>query len=200
MNSFPDWALNHKLELGGTLFGLVYVWFSIRQSLFTWPTGIATSLLYCLVFFNAGLYAMMGLQFYYLIISGYGWWSWKHGVNNRSGPAELKVTRTSGPLWLGIFVSSVILYLFVYSLLNKFTGSPILIGESLTTSLSIVATWMLARKKIEHWIIWIFIDLVSAGLYLQQGLYPTVFLFVGYALMAVIGLYEWNKKPQETPC
>ncbi|HZK97547.1 MAG TPA: nicotinamide mononucleotide transporter family protein, partial [Prolixibacteraceae bacterium] len=62
------------------------------------------------------------------------------------------------------------------------------------------ATWMLARKKIEHWLIWIFIDLVSSGLYLYRGLYPTVFLFLVYTVMAGIGFYEWRKEPIKVPC
>jgi nicotinamide mononucleotide transporter len=200
MSSFPDWAFSHKIELAGTVFGLIYVLFSVRQSLYTWPAGIITSLLYCWVFFDAGFFAMAGLQVYYLIISIYGWWSWKHGANTGSSGEQLLVSRTSALLWIRLSIISVPLTGFIYILLSRYAGSPIPLGEAFTTSLSIIATWMLARKKIEHWIIWIFIDLISAGLYWQEGLYPTVFLFLVYALMAGIGFYEWQKEPEKALC
>jgi nicotinamide mononucleotide transporter len=88
----------------------------------------------------------------------------------------------------------------MYYLLGRYTDSPIPFGDALTTSLSVFATWMLARKKIEHWLIWIFIDIVSAGLYLYRGLYPTVLLFMVYTAMAGIGFYEWRKEPVKVSC
>ena len=200
MNLLIDWAFSHKVELGGTLFGLIYVWFSIRQSLYTWPAGIITSLLYCWVFFEANFYAMMGLQIYYFFISIYGWWSWRNGGQSGSESKPLQISRTSASLWIIILSLSVILSLLLYILLSGYSNSPIPFGEAFTTALSIIATWMLARKKIEHWFIWIFVDLISAGLYLQQGLYPTVFLFLAYAAMAGLGYYEWQKEPFKVQC
>ncbi len=200
MNSFLDWAIANKVELFGTLFGLVYVWLSIRQSLHTWTAGIITSLLYCWVFFEAKFYAGMGLQGYYLIISAYGLWSWRHGGEKGAASEKLHVSYTKSSLWTILFVLNLFLTLLMYYLLGRYTDSPIPFGDAFTTSLSIFATWMLARKKIEHWLIWIFIDLVSSGLYLYRGLYPTVFLFLVYTVMAGIGFYEWKKEPIKVPC
>jgi len=200
MNIYFDWAIANKVELGGTIFGLIYVWFSIRQSLYTWPAGILTSLLYCWVFLAAKFYAGMGLQFYYLIISLYGWWSWRYGGHNGTDGEQLRVSRTGQTLWVRLFIFNLLLTLLMYYLLVRYTDSPVPFGDAFTTSLSIFATWMLARKKIEHWILWIFIDLFSIGLYLYRGLYPTVFLFLVYAIMAGIGYYEWRKEPSKLPC
>ena len=200
MNIFLDWAFSNKVELAGTIFGLIYVWFSIRQSLLTWPAGIITSLLYCWVFLEAKFYAGMGLQGYYVIISVYGWWSWSTGGNVDSDDKKLRVTYTASILWIKLFITNLLLTILMYYLLGRYTDSPIPFGDAFTTSLSIVATWMLARKKIEQWLIWIFVDLVSAGLYLYRGLYPTVFLFMIYTIMAGIGFYEWRKKSEKVPC
>ena len=186
--------------MGGTLFGLIYVWLSIRQSILTWPAGIITSLLYCGVFFESKFYAGMGLQVYYLVISAYGWWSWNHGGETDSGEEPLKVSLTSLNTWFTLFFVNFFLTFLMYFLLRRYTDSPIPFGDAFTTSLSIIATWMLARKKLEQWLIWIFVDLVSVGLYLYRGLYPTVFLFLVYAAMAGIGYYEWQKKPEEAVC
>jgi nicotinamide mononucleotide transporter len=83
----------------------------------------------------------------------------------------------------------------MYVILSRFTDSPTPLADAFITSLSIIATWMLARKKLEHWLIWIVGDLTSAVLYLYLGLYPTVFLFFVYAIMAVVGYNEWRKEP-----
>jgi len=194
MNLFIDWAFSNKTELAGTLFGLFSVWFSIKQSLITWPTGILTSLLYIIVFLEAKFYAGMALQLYYLIISIYGWWNWIYGGKSDSGKSKLLVSRTRRILWINLFCLNLLLTFLIYYLLSRYTDSPIPFGDAFTTSLSIFATWMLARKKIEHWLIWIFVDLVSASLYFYRGLYLTVFLFVVYTVMAIAGFYEWQKE------
>jgi nicotinamide mononucleotide transporter len=199
MKVFLDWAFSNKIELAGTISGLIYVWFSIRQSLNTWPTGIVTSFLYCGVFFEAKFYAGMGLQLYYLLISIYGWWSWTHGQAG-SGETKLMVSETNRILWIRLFGLNVLLTVLMYYILKRCTDSPIPFGDAFTTSLSIIATWMLARKKIEQWLIWIFVDLISASLYLYRGLYPTVFLFLVYSVMAGIGYYEWRKELKSVPC
>lgn len=200
MNSFLDWTFSNMVELSGSVFGLIYVLLSIRQSIYTWPAGIITSLLYCWIFLEAKFYAGMGLQVYYVIISIYGWWNWSHGGQSGSGEEMLRVSYTTRDLWIKLFVLNLFLTLLMYYLLSRYTDSPIPFGDAFTTSLSIIATWMLARKKIEQWLIWIFIDLVSVGLYMYRGLYPTVFLFIVYAVMAVIGFYEWRKEPKKVPC
>ncbi len=200
MNFYFDWALANKAELSGTVFGLIYVWLSIRQSIHTWTAGIITSLLYCWVFFDAKFYAGMGLQVYYLVISVYGIWSWRYGGQKDSNGERLRVSCTGNTLWTRLFLLNMIVTFLLYYLLVRYTDSPIAFGDAFTTSLSIFATWMLARKKIEHWLIWIFIDVVSAGLYLYRGLYPTVFLFLVYAVMAGIGYYEWRKELVKLPC
>ena len=200
MNSFHDWAVSNKVELSGTFFGLVYIWFSIRQSIYTWPAGIITSVLYCWVFFVAKFYAGMGLQAYYVVISIYGWWCWQKGGDSDSGEVKLCVSYSNRNLWIKLFFINLFLTSLMYYLLSRYTDSPIPFGDAFTTSLSIIATWMLARKKIEQWLIWIFIDLVSVGLYVYRGLYPTVILFIVYAAMAVIGFYEWRKELQKVSC
>jgi nicotinamide mononucleotide transporter len=200
MNIFFDWAFANKVELSGTVFGLIYVWFSIRQSILTWPAGIITSLLYFGVFLEAKLYAEMMLQLYYVVMSIYGWWSWKHGGQSGSGQEQLSVSKTSLPMWVRLFIINFILAFLMYYLLKSYTDSPNPFWDGLITSLSFIATWMLARKKLEHWLIWIFVDLVSTALYLYRGLYPTVFLFVVYAVMAGIGFFEWRKEPAKLSC
>ena len=200
MSSLFVWATENSVEIGGTVFGLIYVWFSIRQNLLTWPAGIISSLLYCLVFFNAKFYAQASLQVYYVFISVYGWWSWHYSSNNGSDRKSLTISFTNRSLWVKLILLNFVITLLIYYITSSYTNDSIPVTDAFISSLSIIATWMLTRKKIEQWLIWIFVDLISAGLYLFRGLYPTVLLFIAYAVMAGIGFIEWKKETQKMPC
>ena len=135
----------------------------------------------------------MGLQMYYVGISIYGWYEWLRGNSaNKSEP--LKVSRLN--FRLGILLASVsfLLFFLMWFILDNYTDSTVPVADSLATSLSIVATWMLARKILEHWLVWIFVDAFSIGLFLFKELYPTVILFAVYTIMAVVGYIEWKKE------
>jgi nicotinamide mononucleotide transporter len=193
------WLWENKIELIGALLGLLYIFFSIKQHILTWPTGLFTSLLYIVVFFQSGFYADMGLQVYYVAISIYGWYFWiKGGKKNSVGrQKQLPARKTPKKLLLNLLLVTIIIYAGILFILLNFTNSTVPYMDSLTTALSITATWMLAKKYIEHWLIWIFVDLFSAGLYVYKDLWPTVVLFFVYTVMAVLGYMEWKKDLKE---
>lgn len=186
-----EWLLGNYIEILGAILGLVYIFFSIKQHILTWPTGLLTSALYVFVFFNARLYADMGLQAYYVVISIYGWYFWLTGKKQKEKKVAVKTTRKA--LWMKLTVVSIALYALLFFILSNYTNSDVPHMDSVTTALSIVATWMLARKYIEHWLLWIFIDAFSAGLYVYKGLWATVILFIVYTVMALLGYIEWRK-------
>jgi nicotinamide mononucleotide transporter len=191
IDSILAWIAGNKIELLGTILGILYIFFSIKQNILTWPTGLITSALYVFVFLNSKLYADMGLQVYYVIISIYGWYFWLQGKKDKE-TNHVPIQRVSKQLWLKLSVISVLIY-FVILLLLTFTDSDIAHLDALTTAISIVATWMLARKYLEHWLIWIFVDLFSSGMYVYKNLWPTVILFLVYTVMAYVGYKEWKK-------
>jgi len=192
IQSVTEWLLSNKTELLGAILGILYIRFSIRQSILTWPTGLLTSLLYVVVFSKSALYAAMGLQVYYVVISVYGWYYWLKG-KNANNKSLLPVRSTNKKMWVKIGIISILIYSVILFILIKFSDSEVPYMDSLTTSLSIVATWMLAKKYIENWIIWIFVDFVSIGLYIYMSLWPTVALFIVYTIMAFFGYIEWKK-------
>jgi len=182
------------IEILGAVTGLIYLYFSIKQNIWLWPWGIVTSMIYAYVFFQAKFYAGMSLQLYYFGISIYGWNLWKHGSGKQT--IKLPVIRAKKKEWITfIFLTFVVTIASGY-FLNNFTDSPIPYWDAFTTSGSIMATWMLARKYLEHWLFWIVVDLVSLGTYIYKGLYPTIVLFIVYTGMAVIGYYQWKKELQ----
>jgi nicotinamide mononucleotide transporter len=193
-----DWLSANYIELIGATLGIAYIIFSIKQNIFTWPTGLATSALYIIIFFQAKLYADMSLQFYYVIISIYGWWLWLKG-SNPDGSTTIKVTKITKNFATKISIISLMLWFIIYYILSRHTDSLVPVLDSFTTALSISATYLLARKVLEHWILWIIIDLVSVGLYIFKGLWPTTLLFLIYSAMAIIGYRSWlhdlNKQP-----
>lgn len=191
-----EWLSANYIELMGAILGILYILFSIRQNILTWPTGLATSILYVVVFFQSKFYADMGLQLYYVFISLYGWRLWlKRNPENHS--TRLPVSRITKIQIRYAILYTIVIFGVIYAILKNFTDSPVPIMDSATTALSIVATYMLARKILEHWIIWIVVDLISAGLYMYKGLWPTVVLFLVYTFMAFIGLIEWQKNISE---
>lgn len=192
-----QWLIEHYIEVCGSLTGFIYLFFSIRQHYLTWPIGLLNALFYVVVFFNSKIYADMVLQFYYVTISIYGWWCWLHG--SASGHS-LEVSETSRKLWLKLLVMSVLLFCTIAAILLSYTDSPVPYWDSLTTSLSIVATWMLAKKKIEHWLVWVVVDFISIGLFIVKELYPTTLLFMVYTVLAVYGYFEWRKSLIQLPC
>lgn len=194
--SLTEWLLVNKIEVLGAILGILYIRFSIRQNIFTWPTGILTSALYIIVFFNSSLYASMMLQFYYVGISVYGWYYWLNGKRD-DNKSLLPVQTANKKLWIKLAVIFAVLYVVILFILIRFSDSDVPYLDSLTTSLSIVATWMLAKKYIENWLIWIFADIVSVGLYIFKSLWPTVILFVVYTILAYFGYIEWKKDLKE---
>ena len=189
---FFEWLLANKIEILGAILGILYIIFSIKQNVLTWPTGLLTSALYVIVFFQSKFYADMGLQVYYVVISVYGWYYWLKGEKNKDENRVL-VKSVSSKLRIKLTMSTVIIYFTILFILIQFTDSDVPFMDSMTTALSIVATWMLARKYIEHWLIWIFVDLFSSGLYVYKNLWPTAVLFIIYTTMAVFGYYQWKE-------
>ncbi|PWD98687.1 nicotinamide riboside transporter PnuC [Marinilabilia rubra] len=193
-----DWLVQHWMELAGTFFALVYLYLSVKENIWLWVTGFLTSLLYLIVFFQERLYADMGLQVYYLLISIYGWFAWKWG-RDKSGKRKMPIRKTSLRLAVKLVGVSIIIYaVVVWALLKlpeiiNIPASDLPYWDAFTTTGGIVATWMLAGKFIEHWLIWIIVDLVSSGMYLYKGLEITVILYLVYTVVAALGFWEWLK-------
>ena len=185
-----DWILQNWMEIAGALAGFVYIFLGIKANKWMWPVGLVTSVFYVVVFFDAKFYADMSLQFYYIFISIVGWYWWIKGGKNGK---ELKISKTNSTLYIKLITASIIIFFIYAFILVKFTDSQLPYWDSLTTSLSIVASWMLARKLIEQWLLWVLIDLISMFLYIYKGLYPTSILFLIYTVLAIVGYYKWKK-------
>ncbi|MDR3654007.1 MAG: nicotinamide riboside transporter PnuC [Paludibacter sp.] len=191
MSTIFSYTITHWIEIVGAILSLIYLDLSIKEKVSLWFFGIISSVFYIVIFFQTKFYADMSLQFYYVIISIYGWINWKRGEQEKG--KELPTTRMSKKLFVSLIIATVLIYFIYYLILSKFTDSTIPKADSLVGALSIVGTWMLARKLIENWLVWIVADALCIGLYLYKGLFPTAILFVIYTIMAVVGYFQWKK-------
>ena len=193
-----DWLTENYIEIFGAVAGVVYVFLEIRVSHWLWPVGIITSAVYVWVFFNGKLYADMSLQVYYVIISILGWIWWIKGTRRQTTANEDKKEKlqiTNLKLKTGIFlaITFIVLYAAMWATLEHFTDSPVPEWDAFITSLSVIATWMLARKILQHWMLWIVVNTAAVMLFIMRGLYPTAILYAIYGIMSFIGLKEWKR-------
>ncbi|HON53847.1 MAG TPA: nicotinamide riboside transporter PnuC [Bacteroidales bacterium] len=186
-----EWIIHHWIEIAGTLFGLAYVLLEVKQHNAMWFVGIITSLLYIIVFFQSQFYADMGLQVYYVFVSVYGWFMWKHGGGDHT---ELQIQNIRIVYALVLAIITVLIFFIISYILVHYTDSPVPYWDSFTTALSITATYMLAHKYIEQWFIWMIVNGVSIWLYWNKELYSTVVLFSVYFILSVIGYTVWFRE------
>lgn len=186
------------LEILGTIVGLAYLWLEYRASIYLWIASIIMPAIYLFVYYNAGLYADFGINIYYLVIAIYGWAAWKYGFrlfgsNDNLKSEELPISHTPTKIWLKITAIYAILQLVIAWILIRFTDSSVPWADAFTTALSIIAMWMLARKYIEQWWVWLVVDVTSAALYIYKDLYFTAALYALYALIVFFGYRKWKQ-------
>ena len=183
------------LEIIGTLVGLVYLWLEYKASIHLWIASIIMPAIYLFVYYDAGLYADFGINIYYLLIAIYGWVTWKfgHRTARQEEGGELPVTRMPLRHWAGASIVCVLALLLIAWILINYTDSTVPWADAFTTALSIVGMWMLARKYVEQWLVWIVVDAASAGLYVYKDLHFTAALYALYAIIAIFGYRKWKQ-------
>lgn len=176
------------IEILGFVTGAACVWLAARENVWNFPVGIVNTGLFLVLFTSTGLYANAGLQVVYLVLNGLGWYWWL-----RSGRDDgvLTVRRTPRVAWVVGAVAVVVLTAVLTVTLRDVSAAPF--GDSLTTSLSLVAQLMMGRKWLGSWAVWIVTDVLLVGLYLSQGLYLTAALYVLFIGLCVQGVVRWRR-------
>jgi nicotinamide mononucleotide transporter len=187
-----EWLINNWVEVAGAITGLVAIYFQIKEKVIFWPVSLITVLLYIYVYFTSRLYAEVSLQFYYLVVSIYGWYFWSKG-GTKAEKRTPSVTRCSNKLLIELSIVFVIAFVSMAFLLQRYTNTDVPIIDAFVTALSFIATWLLAKKKIENWIVWIVVDFVSVGIYVYKELYATIILFSVLTILAFVGYFQWKK-------
>lgn len=194
MQAVADWIRVNWFELTAAALGLVCIFLQIRQKALYWIISILMVGMYIWIYYNEVLYADLLLQLYYLAVSIYGFWAWTSGKKSANGRKLLKVSRLPHLSWWWLSVSMIAAFIVLGFILEQYTASVVPWLDAFVTSLSFAATWMLARKKIENWILWIIADAVSCYMYLIKEMYPTLILFVVLTFLAFVGYVQWKKE------
>jgi nicotinamide mononucleotide transporter len=179
-----------KIEIFAAVFGIVSVYLSTRENIWSWPTAIVNVGLYILVFYQARLYADMGLQVVYLALSIYGWYEWLYGGANRT---ELHVTRASRRFLIIGGLTTLAGSLALGTLLSRTTDAAIPYLDSALTVTSLFAQFMMTRKLLENWMLWIVLDIVYVPMFISRQLYPTAVLYAVFLVLAIMGLVQWRR-------
>lgn len=178
------------IEIVAVIFGFLCVFFTIRENIWCWPTGLIQVSLYIFIFFDAKLYSDVILHIIYVFMNIYGWYFWLHGGKNRN---EAKVTGLSQAwLLLTLALTTATILALGYFMASR-TDASFPYGDAFTTAFSLTAQWLMSRKKLESWYFWIAVDCVAIYIYAVKGLYLTAGLYTAFFFMAIAGLLRWLK-------
>ncbi len=181
------------IDWGALISGILYVTLAAKENVWCWLFGLVNVCLFFIIAFNAQMYSDVGLQVVYFGLTIYGWWQWVYGNKNKP-ENTLKITTTSSRLWATLIPTTLLSTLVLYFLLSSFTDTDVAFWDALTTALSLTATWMTARKKLENWLVWIIADPIYVGLLYYKGWHLSSVLFGIYTVIAVMGYFEWKRK------
>lgn len=179
-----------SIEIVASILGLLSVYLVTKQNIWCWPTGIVMVLLYMFIFYEARLYSDMLLQLFFAGMQIYGWYFWLNGDSQRPAVKVTYLKKNEYYFWLLlILVLSAILGI----LMKTLTNADLPFIDAFTTAMSIIAQWLMTKKKIENWILWIFADLIYVAMYFYKALYPTSILYLIFLGLAVMGYFDWKK-------
>lgn len=194
MTAFVDAVVSYlaanRLETVAALFGIVSVWLSTREHIASWPTAIVNVTLYFVVFRRAALYADMWLQAIYLALSLYGWYEWKFGGTDRTELPVSRATRRQALVLVPLgAVGATLLALYF----DRRTDAALPWVDSSLSVTSLIAQWMMTRKLLENWLVWIVADVVYVAMFVSKGLYVTAALYAIFLVLATKGYFDWRR-------
>jgi len=170
------------------VFGIASVFLSTRQNVWSWPTSLVNVTMYTVIFLQQKLYGLMGIQVFFGLISIYGWYEWLFGGQAKT---ELKVSRTSPRLGALLVSIGLAGWLVLYLVLRATNDAAPLI-DAFFFAVSLVGQWMMARKLLECWPVWVAINLISVPFFLLRSDYPTAIQYAVFLGLAVSGWFQWK--------
>lgn len=196
------WIVEHITEIAGVAFTLIFLALEIKGKWTMWILGIVSAIFYIIINTESKLYAMAGLNLYNAAICGYGLYCWKF---LKSGPKTkgLKFSNITPKLSIILSAVGIIVFGIIATVIAVFTDVPdpfqnirTLIPfalDSLITTLSIIATWMAARKIVQSWFLWMTVNPLTIVVYVYREMAPSAILYVIYTAFSIFGYIQWKK-------
>ena len=184
------WQQQSLYEVIAVITGLLCVYLAAKNNIWNWPFAIISVGIYIFIFFDSHLYADMGLQFYFMVMNIYGWYYWSHKPSTEKKIPVIVITRKE----TGLSVIAVIVFTIFLGSVLKYTSASFPYLDSFCAACSLVAQVLLARKVLENWLIWVFVDVIYVGVYIFKGLHLTAIMFAIYVGIALMGYIDWKKE------
>ncbi len=178
------------LEIAGFVFGVAGVWLTIRENIWCFPIGLINVCISLVLFYQQKLYSDTIQQFVYIILLSYGWYNWLSGRSER----QLRIRRTASSMFIIILAAAAVLSFSMGWIFSSFTDASFPYIDAGATSLSFAAQYMIARKKIENWYLWMIVNITYIAIYINKDLYLYAVLFTVYLLLALAGLSRWKRE------
>jgi nicotinamide mononucleotide transporter len=172
--------------------GLLSVWFARKENILTYPLGIVSVLLYVYLCFHAGLYAEMGINAFFFVMSIYGWINWAR--TTKETHQHISISRLKSRMMIPAVLLILVFTVILYYLLTKYTDSTVPFWDAFIAAIFIVAMYLMAVKKIENWILWIIGDFFCIFLFYYKDLKVSAVQYLVFFALAIAGYIEWQRR------
>ena len=196
-----DFLIDHWLDITTTILGLAYILLEYKASIWMWAVGAVMQILGIVLYYQKGVYADCGMEFYYLAMTAYGYWKWQKdpplpslkGSEDLRGDLERSISHIPSRIALYWGTLFLLLWALIWWLLSTFTDSTVPVADAFTTSLSLLGIWALAHKYLEQWFVWIAVDIVTCVLYFHKDIPFKASLYGLYVIIAIFGYLRWRR-------
>jgi len=196
-NQYKNYPMHEiAFEVTAIFFGLLSVWFAKKNNIWVFPTGIINTVIYTYLLWKWSLLGYMMINFYYAVMSIYGWYHWTRKKDNVVEFPISTMTYYEKKVAAVLFIGTLTFVIAVYTFFDKFTHWTSYI-DTLVTGIFFVGMWLMARRKIENWILWIVGDIISIPMYFFKGYSFTSIQYLIFTIIAVFGYLEWKKTLQQ---
>jgi nicotinamide mononucleotide transporter len=190
---YSDYSLTHTLlELFAVFMNILSVIYAKRNSVLLYPTGLIGTGIFVYLLFNFSLLGDMIINFYFVIMSIYGWYYWTQKKEEKFINNVSRVSTNEYYFSILLAVISLISVYLVYDFFDKWNSWTAYI-DTLTTAIFFVAMWLMARRKIESWVFWFIGDVITIPLYFYKGLTISSFQYLIFSILAILGYISWKK-------
>lgn len=194
MDQILDFVLamtgSRPIEIAAVTLGLINVTLIIRRSIWNYPFGVIMVILYARIFFDYRLYSDALLQIYFLVIQIYGWWYWLRGRDDNGLAIVARLPVRQIPYYALIAIIGLAV---LGTGMDRLTDADFPYWDASIAILSVLAQFLLSRRRLESWFLWIAVDLMAISLFWAKGLYPTAALYAVFLVLATIGLLNWTR-------
>jgi nicotinamide mononucleotide transporter len=177
-------------ELIGFVFGVAGIWLTIKENAWCFPVGLVNVIVSLALFIGQKLYSDAIQQLVYIVLLSYGWYQWIYG---KGFEKDIEISYSNKRLLFILFFIALLFSIAAGTVFKYYTDASLPYWDATATSLSFVAQWMIAKKKIENWLLWVVVNVMYIGIYIYKDLYLYAFLFLIYLILAIKGLMEWKK-------